>query len=87
MFKTGEVVGNNTAEPQEMQLAFHRNEWSEGSGKRLLLFSCSVALLSHIRLFVTPWTAACQAFFPPPSPGNRIKGQNRSSIHRNDNLI
>ena len=62
MFKTGEVVENNTAEPQEMQLAFNRSEWSEGSGKRLL-FSCSVALLSHIGLFVTPWTAACQLSF------------------------
>ena len=47
MFKTGEVVENNTAEPQEMQLAFNKSEWSEGSGKKLL-FSCSVALLSHI---------------------------------------
>ena len=25
--------------------------------------------LSHVRLFVTPWTAACQAFCPSPSPG------------------
>ena len=29
----------------------------------------SVQLLSHIRLFVTPWTAACQA--PGPSPATR----------------
>ena len=25
------------------------------------LSGCSVQLLSHVRLFVTPWTAACQA--------------------------
>ena len=24
--------------------------------------TCSVQLLSHVQLFVTPWTAACQAF-------------------------
>ena len=27
----------------------------------LWLFGCSVKLLSRVRLFVTPWTAACQA--------------------------
>ena len=27
-----------------------------------------VQLLSHVRLFVTPWTAACQASCPSPSP-------------------
>ena len=25
--------------------------------------------LSHVRLFLTPWTAACQVFCPSPSPG------------------
>ena len=25
------------------------------------MFICSVQLLSHVQLFVTPWTAACQA--------------------------
>ena len=29
----------------------------------------SVQSLSHIWLFVTPWTAACQASYPSPTPG------------------
>ena len=35
----------------------------ERVGNRDLIFSVSfvIQLLSHIRLFVTPWTAACQA--------------------------
>ena len=28
-----------------------------------------VQLLSHVQLFATPWTAACQASCPSPSPG------------------
>ena len=28
-----------------------------------------VQSLSHVQLFVTPWTAACQASHPSPSPG------------------
>ena len=28
----------------------------------------SVQLLSHVRLFATPWTAACQASCPSPTP-------------------
>ena len=41
-------------------------------GLSYYLFSCwlsSVQLLSHVRLFVTPWTAACQASHPSPTPG------------------
>ena len=29
----------------------------------------SVQLLSHVRLFATPWTAACQLPCPSPTPG------------------
>ena len=29
---------------------------------------CSVQFLSHVWLFVTPWTAVCQASCPSPSP-------------------
>ena len=29
----------------------------------------SVQSLSHVQLFVTPWTAACQAFLSSPAPG------------------
>ena len=38
--------------------------WKElASSMRILkLIFSSVQLLSHVRLFVTPWTAACQAF-------------------------
>ena len=36
-----------------------REEWEVG-GKKRREFS-SVQLLSHARLFATPWTAACQA--------------------------
>ena len=34
----------------------------------LVQFS-SVQLLSHVQLFVTPWTAACQPPCPSPTPG------------------
>ena len=34
--------------------------------EHLFQFS-SVQLLSHVRLFVTPWTAACQASYPSPT--------------------
>ena len=39
--------------PQSMQLQRVRYDWA-------IKFS-SVQLLSHVQLFVTPWTAACQA--------------------------
>ena len=41
--------------------------WPAQSLGKILLFS-SVQLLSHVRLFATPWTAACQASCPSPTP-------------------
>ena len=31
--------------------------------------ACMLSCFSHVRLFVTPWTAAHQAFLPFPLPG------------------
>ena len=35
----------------------------------IIIIVVVVQLLSHVQLFVTPWTAACQASCPSPSPG------------------
>ena len=36
----------------------------------------SVQLLSHVQLFETPWTAACQIFHPSPMGRNLNTNQN-----------
>ena len=49
---------------------FHFSQWHHNNN----FFSCSVQSLSHVQLFVTPWTAACQASLSitnsqsPPKP-------------------
>ena len=43
-----------------------------------MLWKCSVQLLSHIRLFVTPWTAACQGF----PAHHQLQELTQTHIHR-----
>ena len=35
--------------------------WLSQTNVRLAINPCSLQLLSHVRLFATPWTVACQA--------------------------
>ena len=35
--------------------------------------NCSVQSLSHVRLYATPWTAACQAFLSIPNSRSPVK--------------
>ena len=58
----------------------------------LLSFCCSCVdvvfqLLSHIQLFETPWTVACQAPLPPPSPLSWFKFMSSESVMLSNHLI
>ena len=50
-------------------MAFLICPWLISDPKSLSFCSGSVQLLSSVRLFVTPWTAARQASCPSPTPG------------------
>ena len=52
----------------------------------LLLFS-SVQLLSHVRLFATPWTAACQASLSITSSWSLLKLMSIESVMPSNHLI
>ena len=41
----------------------------------------SVQLLSHVRLFATPWTATCQAFLPITNSLSLLKFMSSQSCH------
>ena len=47
----------------------------------------SVQLLSHVRLFVTPWTAACQASLSITSSQNLLKLMSIKSVLPSHHLI
>ena len=58
----------------------------------LLLFlvlqnSCSVQSLSHVQLFVTPWTAACQASLSISNPQSLLKLMSIKSVMPSNHLI
>ena len=58
----------------------------------LLLFlvlqnSCSVQSLSHVQLFVTPWTAACQASLSISNPQSLLKLMTIKSVMPSNHLI
>ena len=46
-----------------------------------------VQLLSHVRLFATPWTAACQAFLSSNNFQNLFKLMSIKSVMQSNNLI
>ena len=54
--------------------------------KRMLQFS-SVQSLSHVRLFVTPWTAACQAFLSITNSRGPPKLMSIESVMPSSHLI
>ena len=54
--------------------------------KRMLQFS-SVQSLSHVRLFVTPWTAACQAFLSITNSRGPPKLMSIESVMPSNHLI
>ena len=47
----------------------------------------SVQLLSHVRLFATPWTAACRAFLSITSSWSLLKLMSIESMMPSNNLI
>ena len=47
----------------------------------------SVQLLSHVRLFATPWTAACQAFLSITSSWSLLKLMSIESVMPSNHLI
>ena len=47
----------------------------------------SVQLLSHVPLFVTPWTAACQASLALTNSWNLLKLMSRDSVIPSNHLI
>ena len=58
-------------------------------GDTKILFKCisSVRLLSHVRLFATPWTAACQAFLSIPSSRSSLKLMSIELVMPSNHLI
>ena len=48
---------------------------------------CSVQSLSHVQLFVTPWTAACQASLPITSSWSILKLMSIESVMSSNRLI
>ena len=56
-------------------MAFLICPWLISDPKSLSFCSGSVQLLSSVRLFVTPWTAARQASCPSPGPGACLKSR------------
>ena len=50
-------------------------------------FSQSVQLLSHVRLFVTPWTAACQASLSITNSQSLLKLMSIESVMPSNHLI
>ena len=49
--------------------------------------TAAVQPLSRVRLFATPWTAACRLLCPPPSPGSRLKVTPVKSATPSNHLI
>ena len=47
----------------------------------------SVQLLSHVQLFVTPWTAACQASLSIANPRSLLKHMSIESVMQSNHLI
>ena len=47
----------------------------------------SVQLLSHVRLFATPWTAACQASLSITNSGSLLKLMSMGSVMPSNHLI
>ena len=48
---------------------------------------CLVQLLSHVRLFATPWTAACQAFLTISNSQRLLKLMSIESVMPSNHLI
>ena len=53
----------------------------------LIVSLSSVQLLSHVRLFVTPWTAACQAFLFIINSQSLLKLMSIESVIPSNHLI
>ena len=51
------------------------------------MFICSVQLLSHVQLFVTPWTAACQASLSIANSWSLLKLVSIESVMPSNHLI
>ena len=54
---------------------------------KLLCILCSVQLLSCVRLFATPWTAACQASLSITNSRSLLKLMSKDSVMPSNHLI
>ena len=63
------------------------NKGWRGSGKKRTLLYCSVQLLSRVRLFATPWTAACQASLSITNSRNPPKPMSIELVMPSNHLI
>ena len=73
-------------EVQPSHLLSIKEEKEQGSKERPYLAS-SVQLLSHVRLFATPWTAACQASLSITNSWSLLKLVSIELVMRSNNLI
>ena len=77
---TGIMVG------QEKGSCNKHNAWYQ-SGPVLTVQFSSVQLLSHVQLFVTPWTAACQASLSITNSQSLLKLMSMESVMPSNHLI
>ena len=61
--------------------------WPQEGGGRRQVSHQSVQSLSHVRLFVTPWTAACQASLSISNSWNLFKFMSIDSVMPSNHLI
>ena len=77
---------SNLKRPLPVVLKTHHTCWNIPQGILFSLFS-SVQLLSRDRLFMTPWTAACQAFLSITNSRSLLKLMSIKSVMPFNHLI
>ena len=65
----------------------HRNRYFSGSGLGFIVHINSVQSLSRVQLFVTPWTAACQASLSMTNSWSLLKLTSIKSVMPSNHLI
>ena len=77
-------------------VAGRKRGWSRSGKNREILQQCSLSFhpvvtiiqwLSHVQLFVTPWTAACQAFLSTTMSWSLLKCMSIESVMLSNHLI
>ena len=67
------------------QLWWQENHWNIRKEQKYNI--SSVQSLSHVRLFATPWTAACQAFLSITNSQSLLKPMSIESVMPSNHLI